>query len=283
MFPLNIAIHYILGYYNHMKLLITGGSGYIGSYIVKYYTEYGHQVLAPTSSELDLTDLTATEEYMAAHPVDCIINCAFYGREMIHDPDDNFYIINMAMFGNLLSQSRYYNKFVHLGSGYEYDNERNIDFADEDDIFYVEPKLPYAALKHMQAKHLNDRDNCYNLRLFGLAHRSEPSNRFFKRLLTENKVVIGEDRRHDFFNLEDLPQVVDLVLNNTIRHKAINCVYQNKYTLSQQAKMFCDIKGLNYNKVIIEGESNRGYTGNNTRLASYNLPLLGLELGMFGY
>ena len=57
-----------------MKLLITGGSGYIGKYLVKYYSEYGHQVLAPTSSELDLTDLTATERYMAAHPVDTVIN-----------------------------------------------------------------------------------------------------------------------------------------------------------------------------------------------------------------
>ena len=266
-----------------MKLLITGGSGYVGSYLVKYYTEYGHHVLAPTSGELDLTDLTATERYMAAHPVDTVINCAFYGREMIHDPDDNFYIINMAMFGNLLNQSRYYKKFVHLGSGYEYDNERNIDFADEDDIFYVEPKLPYASLKNTQAKHLAERDNCYNIRLFGLAHYSEPSNRFFQRLLNDDKVIINEDRKHDFFNLEDVPTVIDLVLNNQIKHKAINCVYENKYTLSQQAKIFCDIKGLDYNKVVVEGSSTRGYTGSNLRIKEYNLPLLGLELAFLGY
>ena len=266
-----------------MKLLITGGSGYIGKYLVKYYTEYGHHVLAPTSSELDLTDLTATEQYMAAHPVDCVINCAFYGREIIHDPDDNFYIINMAMFGNLLNQSTHYKKFVHLGSGYEYDNERNIDFADEDDIFHVDPKQPYAMLKNTQAKLLAERDNCYNIRLFGLTHYSEPRNRFFQRLLNDDVVTISEDRRHDFFNLEDVPTVIDLVLNNQIKHKAINCVYENKYTLSQQAKIFCDIKGLDYNKVVVEGSSTRGYTGSNLRIKEYNLPLLGLELAFLGY
>ena len=73
-----------------MKLLITGGNGYIGKYLVKYYTEYGHHVLSPSSGELDLTDLAATENYMVAHPIDTVINCAFYGREMIHNPNDSF-------------------------------------------------------------------------------------------------------------------------------------------------------------------------------------------------
>jgi nucleoside-diphosphate-sugar epimerase len=266
-----------------MKLLITGGSGYIGSYLAKYYREYGHHVLAPNSGELDLSDIAATESYMAAHPVDCIINAAFYGREMIHNPDENFYIKNFAMFGNLLNQNRYYKKFVHLGSGYEYDNERNIDYADEDDILYVEPKQPYASLKHKQSMHLLERDNCYNIRLFGLAHYTEPSNRFFKRLMNEDKLIISEDRKHDFFNLEDVPTVIDLVLNNQMRHKAINCVYETKYTLSQQAKIFCDIKGLDYSKIIVENTSNRGYTGSNLKIKEYNLPLLGLELAMLGY
>jgi len=265
-----------------MKLLITGGSGYIGKYLVKYYTEYGYHVLAPSSSELDLTNLSATTNYMSANPVDTVINCAFYGREMIHNPDDTFLRKNLHMFNNLLNQ-RTYNKFIHLGSGYEYDNERNIDFADEDDILYVQPKLPYSSLKHSQAIDLLERDNCYNIRLFGLAHYSEPSNRFFQRLLNEEKVIISEDRKHDFFNLEDVPQVIDLVLNNKIRHKAINCVYENKYTLSEQAKLFCNIKGLNYNKVTVESSSGRNYTGSNLRLKEYNLPLLGLELAILRY
>jgi len=265
-----------------MKLLITGGNGYIGKYLVKYYTEYGHHVLSPSSNELDLTDLTATTNYMTANPVDTVINCAFYGREMIHNPDDTFLRKNLHMFNNLINQ-RTYKKFIHLGSGYEYDSERNIDFADEDDILYVQPKLPYSALKHSQAIDLLERDNCYNIRLFGLAHYSEPPNRFFQRLLNDDKVIISEDRKHDFFNLEDVPTVIDLALNNQLKHNAINCVYENKYTLSQQAKIFCDIKGLDYNKVVVEGSSSRGYTGSNLRIKEYNLPLLGLELAMLGY
>jgi nucleoside-diphosphate-sugar epimerase len=266
-----------------MKLLITGRNGFIGSYLKRYYTEYGYHVLAPSSSELDLTDLGSTASYMAANPVHYIINCAFYGREMIHNPDENFYIKNFAMFGNLLNQSQYYKKFIHLGSGYEYDNERNIDFADEDDILYVDPKQQYAMLKNKQARHLHERDNCYNLRLFGVIHHTEPRNRLFQKLLHDDSVVIKENRKYDFFNLEDLPQVIDLVLNNKIKHKAINCVYEHKYNLSEQAKLFCDIKGLDYKKVIIESESNKRYTGSNVRLAEYNLPMLGLELAMFGY
>ena len=47
-----------------MKLLLTGGSGFLGKRIVPYFEKLGWDVLAPSHSELDITDETAgLEEY----------------------------------------------------------------------------------------------------------------------------------------------------------------------------------------------------------------------------
>lgn len=267
-----------------MKLLITGSSGFIGSYLVKYYTEYGHLVYAPKRNELDLTNEDSVKNYLTSHTVDAVIHCALHGRERINltEEADDIYAVNMSMFQNLLKHREHFKKFINLGTGYEYDPTRNIDNADEDDILYVEPTNPYGRVKNDISRAINDLPNFYTLRLFGIAHYSE-GNRFFNRLLNDKSVTIPIDRRYDYFNLEDLPTVIDLVLNKQIKHNTLNCVYENKYTLSEQAKIFCDIKGLDYSKVIIESIGGNDYTGSNDRLKSYNLPLLGLELAMLRY
>ena len=46
-----------------MKLLLTGASGFVGSNVAAVFTEHGATVLAPSHSELDLTDRDATLPY----------------------------------------------------------------------------------------------------------------------------------------------------------------------------------------------------------------------------
>ena len=48
-----------------MKILVTGGSGGIGSAIKNQLISEGHEVVAPTSSELDLADLDAVELWIS--------------------------------------------------------------------------------------------------------------------------------------------------------------------------------------------------------------------------
>jgi len=164
----------------------------------------------------------------------------------------------------------------------EYDPARNIDFANEDDINYVEPVLPYAAVKNFISKQVLTLPGSYNLRLFGVLHYTE-KNRFFDRLLHPAEFHIKTDRRYDYFNLDDLPTVIDAILFNNCPHTDLNCVYETKYSLSQLAELFCQIQNLDYKKVIIDDQHKFSYTGDNSRLSSLGIPLLGLELGMLRY
>lgn len=63
-----------------MKIFLTGGNGNIGSAIRDKYSAQGHTVLAPSSKELDLSDLKAIKSYFDQYgkDFDVIVHCAGY-------------------------------------------------------------------------------------------------------------------------------------------------------------------------------------------------------------
>lgn len=265
-----------------MKILITGSNGFIGSYLCKYYTEYGHQVIPLHRGVCDLEDAQSVNNFFTANPCNVVIHTALWGRDYVRKFHPEMYERNWNIWQNLLSNRDKFEKFVNLGSGLEYDGSRDIRYADEDDILYVEPSAPYDRVKNHISRAIFDLPFFYTLRLFGVAHYTE-GNRFFSRVISQPEFIIENDHEYDYFNLEDLPTVIDLILNNKIQHKFLNCVYEQKYKLSQLAKLFCDIKMIDSNKIKVLANKETNYTGNNARLASYNLPLLGLELAMLRY
>jgi nucleoside-diphosphate-sugar epimerase len=265
-----------------MRIVITGSEGFIGKYLCRYYSQYGHQVIPLHRGVCDLEDAASVRNFLNGNACNALIHTALWGREFVRDDNPEVYTRNWTIWQNLLSNQQKYQKFINLGTGMEYDSARDIRYADEDDFLYVEPTMPYDRVKNDISRAIHNLPDFYTLRLFGVTHYTEP-NRFFKRLLNDREFVIAQDQEYDYFNLEDLPQVIDLILDNKIKHKSLNCVYGQKYKLSELAKLFCDIKMLDYNKVKVLAESTKNYTGNADRLASYNLPLLGLEFAMLGY
>lgn len=71
-----------------MRVLVTGGSGFVGSNIVKVFTErHGADVVAPAHTELDLTDAAAVRSAVDEHQPDAIVHSAILndlGRVLAH-------------------------------------------------------------------------------------------------------------------------------------------------------------------------------------------------------
>jgi dTDP-4-dehydrorhamnose reductase len=61
-----------------MKVMITGGGGFVGSNLVHVFRSEGDEVLAPAHAELELTDRTATLAYVGAHAPDAIVHAAIW-------------------------------------------------------------------------------------------------------------------------------------------------------------------------------------------------------------
>ena len=63
-----------------MKVLVTGAGGMLARDLIPVLSGRGHETLALTESELDITDLHAVRNDLASISPDLIINCAAYTR-----------------------------------------------------------------------------------------------------------------------------------------------------------------------------------------------------------
>lgn len=59
-----------------MKLLVTGGSGFLGKRTTQHFQNLGWQVFAPSHGELDITDEEAVRDWFAVHKPDAVIHTA---------------------------------------------------------------------------------------------------------------------------------------------------------------------------------------------------------------
>jgi dTDP-4-dehydrorhamnose reductase len=61
-----------------VRVLVTGGRGFVGSNLVHVLSEAGDEVLAPAHAELDLVDEAATRAYVREHAPEAIVHAAIW-------------------------------------------------------------------------------------------------------------------------------------------------------------------------------------------------------------
>jgi UDP-glucose 4-epimerase len=104
-----------------MKILLTGGSGFIGKNILESFLADEHTIYAPRHAELDLLDERTVREFFQSHEIDIVIHGAVRpGHRNARDPSQQLYH-NTRMFFNLTRNSNQYKKMIYLGSGLVYD------------------------------------------------------------------------------------------------------------------------------------------------------------------
>ena len=59
-----------------MKILITGGSGFLGKRAAMHFAALGHQVLVPSHSQLDITDPDGVEHWFRENRPQAVLHCA---------------------------------------------------------------------------------------------------------------------------------------------------------------------------------------------------------------
>lgn len=258
-----------------MKIAILGGGGFIGSVIADYFTSKNYQVLPVTRKDATLTDYDSVVAWLKNHRPDAVINCATSGgKQRMGDALITDVQNNISLFVNFLHSSEYFDKFINIGSGAEFDWLTNIDLAKEEDIMRVYPADGYGYSKNVIARLCLTHPKFYTVRLFGCFDYREPPFRLFKKFISGAAINLA-DRQFDYISSQDFNAVLEYHLNNQVPYKDINCVYEEKYYLSEILSYFKPIKADSINK--------NNYTGDGSRLASLNLPLLGLEKSIKEY
>lgn len=266
-----------------MRILITGANGFIGGHL-RDHLQQQHQVLAPARSLLDLTNSNNVEKFFAQTEVDVVIHCALIGRNNLNGIDDQITIGNLNMFANLYRNRSKFGRLINMGTGNEFDTVFDNTNVSEDTLFGRMPVASYGYAKNLIARTVMTTPNMVNMRLFGVFGNNEGPTRFFKRLKAATQPFhIFQDHVFDFIWVKDLFPIIDMLVSTNYTHQSINCVYPEKYRLSEMSRMFADIHGIDTDLIMVDSVSDINFSGNPTRLAACNLPLEGLLKGFRSY
>lgn len=107
-----------------MRIFLTGGRGMVGRNFIEHAAAAGHEILAPSSIELDLRDYDAVNQWLRAHLPDFVVHAA--GRvggiqANIREPVA-FLLDNLDMGRNVVLAARNLgiNRLLNLGSSCMY-------------------------------------------------------------------------------------------------------------------------------------------------------------------
>lgn len=262
------------------KIAVLGAKGFVGSNLVHHLSKH-NTVFPVTRTTIDLLDAGQVADFLKEQQFDIVINAAAVMTDNSAVTDTRN---NLGIFMNFYHNRTYFKKFINLASGAEYDRSKNIDYAKEETITNCLPGDSYGFGQNMKSRISAETPGFYNLRIFNCFGKGEPQTRIFPKLLTDtsNAFTISDDRYFDYFCIQDLCTVVEHFVDNNELVYDVNCVYKNKYKISEVTKMFLTLHKIN-KKIIIESTSDNNYTGSGERLSDLELPLIGLEQGLKNY
>ena len=265
-----------------MKIAVLGAGGFLGSYITRFLVSKKYHVIPLTRKDFDLTDYTPVRKWLEQNKPDVVINCATAGgKQRINDMSLNDIQNNLSIFLNFYNNSSLFKKFINIGSGSEFDKKQNLDKVSEINIFNARPTDSYGYSKNLISRMCINNEKFYTLRLFGCFDISEPDFRLFAKVKNSNSIDIN-DMYFDYFSARDFCTVLDYYLNNNALFRDINCVYQEKYKLSDLVSKLISIHQLK-TAVNIVGQNSNNYTGDGYKLNELRLPLQGLDAGIEEY
>jgi UDP-glucose 4-epimerase len=253
-----------------MKILITGGSGFIGRNIAEYFRGRA-EVLAPSHTELDLADDSAVRSYLEKAAAEVVIHGAIRpGHRNAQDPSQQFYL-NTKMFFSLARNAHLFGKMLFLGSGAVYDHRHYQPKMKEKyfDAYVPQDELGFS--KYVAAKYIERAKNIVELRLFGVFGKYEDyAIRFISNLICKAifdlPLTLKQDRRFDYLFIDDLMPVLDYFIKHKGKHRAYNVTSGSPVNLLALAEKIKKIAGKDLPIKVMESGIGTEYTGDNGRL-----------------
>jgi len=253
------------------KILLTGGSGFIGKNIKESYLSQKYEIIAPSHKELDIADTQCVDDYFKDKSFDVVLHAATKpGHRNAKDPTNLFYT-NVRMFENLERHKNKFGKFINFGSGAIYDVAANNSNVTEDDIYKNMGKDDHSFCKYVIHKQIDNLDNFIDLNIFGIFGKYEDySIRFISNAICKTlfnlPITLRQNRRFSYLDVNDLPPILEKLIENQPQYKSYNITPDNYIELQQIAELVREISGKNVEiKIAAEGYG-LDYYGNNKRL-----------------
>lgn len=239
-----------------MNVLITGGNGYIAKSLYNNLSNK-YNITKITRNDFDLTDWDLTSKWFVGKTFDVVVHTAVVGGSRLQIDKQDTVFQNLKMIHNLQMNKHSFDKLITFGSGAEL-------FASN---------TPYGMSKKAISEIINNIDNWYNLRIFGLFNEDELESRFIKgnilRYLRKEPMIIHANKIMDFYYMDDLISLVDKYILESNLPKTINCSYESKFTLREIANHINNLDDYTV-PVVVENKKDLEFYCGNAHEIDYN-------------
>lgn len=257
------------------KILVTGGSGFVGSHVATHLRFLGHEVSTPTRRQLNLLDREAVMRHLEKNQYDVVAHFASPSpvRSPHIDSYDRLFRDSLTIFMNMAAGSSFYGRMLYSGSGAEYDKGRDIILVHEEEFGESVPKDDYGLAKYLMNVVARQSANICNLRIFACFGPREYEDKFINHAIRCCKrgepITIRQDCRFDYLYIEDYAKVVAYFVTHAPTHHDYNVTSSTRVLLSTIASEVKDV--MSSDVEIIISDTNglaREYTASNHRLIS---------------
>lgn len=199
------------------RILITGASGFVGRNVKEYLEQTEkYEIYAPTSSELNCLDEQAVVSCLKQYNFDYVLHFAVYGDAIDKKKDGSKALeYNLRIYLNFARNAHLFGRMYYTGSGAEYDKRYPICSVTEEEIGKTLPTDAYGLLKYTVGQMIEQSENIYNFRLFGIYGKYEDyPTKFISNVCCKAIKNVGLSMRQnvyfDYLWVEDFCRMIEL-------------------------------------------------------------------------
>lgn len=253
------------------KVLLTGGSGFIGRNIQESYLSEKYDIIAPHHKDLDLSNTEAVDEFFKHQEFDVVLHFATKPGHRNASDLTNLVATNIRIFENLERNKNHFGKLINAGSGAIYDNFKNVTHVVETDVFKNMGTDAHCFCKYVIHKQIEKLDNFVDLFIFGIFGKYEDyAIRFISNAICKTifdlPITLRQNRKFSYLDIDDFPPIVEFFIENNPKYKGYNITPNTSIDLLDLAKLIQKISGKNVEINVAEESRGFDYYGDNQRL-----------------
>lgn len=253
------------------KILLTGGSGFIGRNIAESYLAKKYQIIAPTHAEFDLSNNDSVRNFFQKNKFDLVIHSACKPSHRNATDTSGVFYTNIRMFFNLLKYRDCFEKIISIGSGAVYDMHHYQPKMKEEYFGTSMPADEHGFGRYVMGQYIENSKNIVDLRVFGIFGKYEDyAIRFISNAICKTifdlPITLKQNRKFDYIYVDDLMPILEFFIEKKSQFSSYNITPDSAIELLKISQIINSISQKNLPITIATEGFGSEYSGENLRL-----------------